>query len=46
MCGHILNRACFLWAVLFGITAGCVLQIDILVINVLDWDEDDAAAVK
>jgi Na+-driven multidrug efflux pump len=46
MTGHLLNRALFLWLIIFGCIAGGIINIDVFVVNILDWDEDDAWACK
>lgn len=46
MAGHMLNRSIFLWCIIGGCLAGGILQIDLITTNLLDWDEDDAAACK
>lgn len=43
--GHLLNRAMFLWLFFFGLLFAGIFFIDEILIQGLEWDEDEAHAV-
>lgn len=44
--GHLLNRAMFLWLFIFGILFAGIFWIDEILINGLEWDEQEAINVQ
>lgn len=44
--GHLLNRALFVWLFFFGFLFAGIFWIDEILINGLEWNEDEAQAVQ
>jgi Na+-driven multidrug efflux pump len=44
--GHLLNRAMFLWLFFFGLLFAGIFWIDEILIQGLEWDEDEARATR